>query len=344
MSIPVNTVLANRYRVLERLGGGGMGEVYRGMDHVLEREVAVKLLTEQSDEVNRRFLLEAQSMARLNHPNIVAVYDVGVDRDYSYIVLEYVRGRTLRDVEGGELNIGAAIDFSIQLLEALRYAHERDVVHRDLKPSNVIVTDDDILKVMDFGLARRLSDVANLEQSGEILGTIAYLPPERFLGKTGDRLSDLYSVGVLLYELLTGVLPFADPTADLALVLSQRVNTPPRSPHALNHAIPESLDELIMQLLAVDPEARPPDAATVIERLRSIRKHAARLDDAPAHAEPPPLASDARVEQAIERMRAGRSDGLAGRERQAVSHYRAAIKELAGPKGPAPHKFRISSR
>jgi eukaryotic-like serine/threonine-protein kinase len=329
VSAPANTVLANRYRIVERLGGGGMGEVYRALDHVLEREVAIKVLTEGSDEFNRRFLVEAQSMARLNHPNIVAVYDVGVDREYSYIVLEYVRGRTLRELDHTALGIDGSIELAIQLLEALRYAHDRDVVHRDLKPGNVLVTADGTLKVMDFGLARRLSDVANLEQSGEIMGTIAYLSPERFLGKPGDRSSDLYAVGVLLYELLCGAPPFADPTADLAEVMRVRVSEPPHPLRELNPRIPPRLDDLVQRLLEIDPAKRPDDAGEVIAQLRAIRPSpAAGLREPPSARVPDDR--QVRVARAIELMRQGRTDGLGGRSRKAIAHYRAALAALGG--------------
>lgn len=332
MSVPTNTVLANRYRIIERIGGGGMGEVFRGMDHVLEREVAIKLLTEQSDEVNRRFLVEAQSMARLNHPNIVGVYDVGVDREFSYIILEYVRGRTVRELDRTALGIRGTIDLAIQILKALQYAHKRDVVHRDLKPGNVIIADDGTLKVMDFGLARRLSDVTNLEQSGEIIGTIAYLPPERFLGKPGDRSSDLYSLGVLMYELLCGVLPFSSPTADLAEVMRLRVSQPPRRPREINPRVPEALDEVVMRLLETDPAKRPHDAATIIAQLRLIRRATRSASDGRQTVrEGGETAEHLRVARALDLMIEGRRQGLGGGGRGAKARYLAALKLLREP-------------
>jgi hypothetical protein len=276
MSIAQDSVLANRYRIVEKIGAGGMAEVYRGIDHVLERDVAVKVLTERSDEVCRRFLLEAQSMARLNHPNIVAVYDVGVDRDLSYIILEFVRGKTMREIDRSKISFDDAINLTIQLLEALQYAHSQGIIHRDIKPGNIIVTDDHVLKVMDFGLARRMTDVSNLTQSGEIVGTIAYLPPERFLGKSGDNTSDLYSVGVLLYELLTGRLPFTHESGDLVAVMFSHVNDRPKPPRQLNPLIPASLDRIIMRLLDKDPARRYPDAASLVTELKSVQAHLAR--------------------------------------------------------------------
>ena len=271
IDLATNPVLANRYRIAEKIGKGGMAEVYRGMDHVLEREVAIKVLTERSDEVCRRFLLEAQSMARLNHPNIVAVYDVGVDRSLSYIILEYVRGSTLRDIDRSKISFDAAIDLTLQLLEALHYAHAQGIIHRDIKPGNLMIGDDKSLKVMDFGLARRMSDMSNLTQSHEIVGTIAYLPPERFLGKSGDRSSDLYSVGVLMYELVCGTLPFPQESGDLVAAMYAHVNDRPQPPRLRNPKVPPGLDRMIMRLLDKEPARRYSDAASLIADLKAVQ-------------------------------------------------------------------------
>ena len=271
IALAADSVLANRYRIAERIGKGGMGEVFRGIDHVLEREVAIKVLTERSDEVRQRFLLEAQSMARLNHPNIVAVYDVGVDQSLSYIILEFVRGKTLREMDRKNLSLETAIGMTVQVLEALQYAHGQGIIHRDIKPGNLMIGHEHAVKVMDFGLARRMSDISNLTQSGQIVGTIAYLPPERFLGKSGDRASDLYSVGVLLYELLCGTLPFPLESGDLVAVMYAHVNDRPKPPRHVNPAIPPALERIVMRLLDKDPARRYPDAASLLVDLRAVQ-------------------------------------------------------------------------
>jgi len=343
MNLPAGTVLAERYRIIERIGGGGMGDVYRCYDHGLEREVAVKVLAEQSDRMLQRFLAEAQAMARLNHPSIVAVYDVGMDDGRSYIIMEYVRGVTIREIDRGAYTIGRALDIVLRVLGALRYAHEMDVLHRDIKPGNVLISDDDAVKVTDFGLARRISDVGNLSQTSEIVGTIAYLPPERFMGKAGDRSGDLYSVGVLLYELLTGQLPFTEDAQDLVSTMIAHVNETPRPARALNPRIPEALDHIIAKLLDSDPGRRFAGAQELIEALEAVRGASAAdpawrsrlpLPDASMQRAGTPLGA-AQMERpsagaseyaaALALMQRGMASGRNGREDEAEQFYREAI-------------------
>ena len=262
--------LAERYRVDELIGRGGMADVYRGADVMLDRTVAIKVLTERDDGERDRFLREARSMAQLNHRNIVAVYDAGRSENWSFIVMELVEGRTLSAVPAHEMTVHVALRQYIEILEALAYAHERGVVHRDLKPANVMVVASGAVKVMDFGLARRMSEMSSVTTAGEIVGTIAYLPPERFLGRVADERSDLYSVGVMLYETFTGVQPFKSETDDLVAVIFGHVNEPPPAPRTVNRSVPPQVERIIMKLLEKEPERRYQTAREVVTELRAL--------------------------------------------------------------------------
>ena len=293
--------LAERYRVDALIGRGGMADVYRGADVVLDRDVAIKVLTERDDGERDRFLREARSMARLNHRNIVAVYDAGRDDGWSYIVMELVEGRTLGSVPAHELTVHTAIRHYIEMLEALSYAHENDVVHRDVKPANVMVLSSGAVKVMDFGLARRTSDMSSASTAGEIVGTIAYLPPERFLGKTADARSDLYSVGIMLYETFTGTLPFKSDSDDLVAVIFGHVNEPPAPPRSVNRAVPAEIEHVILKLIEKEPDRRYQTAQEVIAELRALLGEGPAAAADPALQQPPSAAAAAR-------SKAGKSD------------------------------------
>lgn len=290
--------LAERYRVDALIGRGGMADVYRGADVVLDREVAIKVLTERDDGERDRFLREARSMARLNHRNIVAVYDAGRDDGWSYIVMELVEGRTLGSVPAHELTVHTAIRHYIEVLEALAYAHENDVVHRDVKPANVMVLPNGAVKVMDFGLARRTSDMSSAGSAGEIVGTIAYLPPERFLGKTADARSDLYSVGVMLYETFTGTLPFKSDSDDLVAVIFGHVNDPPPAPRTVNRAVPVEIENIILKLIEKEPDRRYQTAHDVVTELRTLIGEGPAAPADPALQEPPSAAAAAKSKAA----------------------------------------------
>ena len=283
--------LAGRYRVDAEIGRGGMADVYRGADVVLDREVAIKVLTERDDGERDRFLREARSMARLNHRNVVAVYDAGRDDGWSFIVMELVEGRTLGSVPAHELTVHTAIRHYIEVLEALAYAHDNGVIHRDVKPANVMVLPSGAVKVMDFGLARRTSDMSSASSAGEIVGTIAYLPPERFLGKIADARSDLYSVGVMLYETFTGVLPFKSDADDLVAVIFAHVNESPPPPRSVNRAVPAQIERIILKLLEKEPERRYQIAQDAAADLRALVTGPAESADPGLEQPPSPAAA-----------------------------------------------------
>jgi len=249
----IGTLLKDRYRVDEKLGEGGMGVVYRAHDTLLDRPVAIKTLSPHllGEEGLKRLLREAQSAAKLTHPNIVAVYDVIEDRDARVIVMEYVAGRTLREVI--PLPWREAVEVVTQVCRALDYAHTQGVVHRDIKPENVVITPDGTAKVMDFGLARS-EGRSRLTQTGMIVGTVAYMAPEQAVSGQADARSDLYSLGCVLYQMVTGKTPFeAD---DPISVISMHVNVPPVAPRFHNPEIPTTLESIVLRLLAKDPTER----------------------------------------------------------------------------------------
>jgi serine/threonine protein kinase len=266
----IGKTLAQRYTIESLIGRGGMADVYRGMDTMLQRPVAVKILTERSDDVRKRFLREARAMAMLNHPNIVAVYDAGEFESSSYIIMEFIDGRTLGDIPQTELTMHKAVRFFIDLFEALSFAHTKDIIHRDIKPANIMIVKDGTLKIMDFGLSRRTTDMSMATQAGEIVGTIAYLAPERFLGKPADARSDLYSVGIVMYEIFTGNVPFKNENDDLVSVIFAHANEPPVPPRVRNRNIPPALETIIMKLLEKDPDRRYQSSKEVSEDLRAL--------------------------------------------------------------------------
>jgi serine/threonine protein kinase len=259
MSEVRRTVLDNRYDVVRPLGSGGMGEVYLARDRVLGRDVALKVLRMQyagDDEFAERFKREAMSAASLSHPNIVQVYDRGeTEEKASYIAMEYVPGGTLKEriSREGPLEAADAAALGAQVAEALGAAHERGMVHRDIKPQNVLLTTGGSAKVADFGIARAGSSVT-ISRTGSVMGTAGYMSPEQALGKPATPKSDLYSLGVVLYEALTGELPY---TADNPIAVSMKhVNEPLRPPIELNPRIPAGMNALVTKLMAKDPEDR----------------------------------------------------------------------------------------
>jgi eukaryotic-like serine/threonine-protein kinase len=273
MSEAKRTILDNRYDVGRTLGSGGMGEVFLARDRVLGRDVALKVLRKQyagDREFAERFKREARSAASLSHPNIVQVYDRGDTEDgSSYIAMEYVPGGTLKEkiLAEGPLEAREAAALGAQVAEALGAAHERGMVHRDIKPQNVLLTDKGDVKVADFGIARAGSSVT-ISKTGSVMGTAGYMSPEQALGKPATPKSDLYSLGVVLYEALTGELPF---TADNPIAVSMKhVNEPLIPPNEIDPRIPEGMNALVTRLMAKDPEDRYASADELADDLRRI--------------------------------------------------------------------------
>ncbi|HTX60361.1 MAG TPA: protein kinase [Verrucomicrobiae bacterium] len=249
--------LDGRYEIIELVGRGGTADTYRATDQTLGRDVAVKVLVDRSDDTNARLLAEARAMARLNHQRIVAIYDAGEHDGLSYIVMEFVPGKTLSALEGGELGYKQALGYICEVLEALEYANSQGVIHRDIKPSNIMILEGGKhVKLTDFGLARRASDVTQTTRTGQIIGTISYLAPERFLSKPADVRSDLYSVGIVMYEIFTGTLPFRNDRDDIVATMYSHVHDLPTPPREINRNIPEALENIIMRAIDRDPGKR----------------------------------------------------------------------------------------
>jgi len=267
------TIIDGRYRVLHRLGAGGMADVYLAQDEQLDREVALKLLHRRFAEdpgFVERFRREAQAAASLQHPNVVSVFDRGTFEDTYYIAMEYLDGRTLKRLirEEAPLDTTRAIDLTIQMLKAARFAHRRGVIHRDLKPHNVIVDSGDHVKVTDFGIAR--AGASDMTETGSIMGTAQYLSPEQAQGHAVSAPSDLYSVGIVLYEMLTGRVPF-DGESPVSIAL-KHVSEAPIPPSQFNPEIPSALEQVVLWSLNKDPADRPADADQFIMALEQVRE------------------------------------------------------------------------
>ena len=263
--------LSGRYALQALLGSGGMGEVWRGIDEHLDRPVAVKVLQDHlvDPELAGRFRREARIAARLQHPGITVVHDVGSDNGHLFIVMELLHGRDLAAIlaeRPAGLPIDTAVSLTIQAAEALRAAHAGHVVHRDLKPANLFILDRGRLKICDFGIAWAVDSTTQLTATGQAIGTPAYMSPEQCQGRPVDERSDLYSMGCVLYELLTGQPPFTG-GQPLAVML-QHLNETPTPPRTICPDIPSELDHLVLELLTKDPARRPADAGHVVEALR----------------------------------------------------------------------------
>src|ERR1700761_1697635 len=265
-------IVDNRYKVLSRLGAGGMADVFLAEDQQLGRKVALKLLHRRfaaDPDFVERFRREAQAAAGLQHPNVVSVYDRGNFEDTYYIAMEYLPGRSLKQLirQEAPLDPVRAIDITIQILKAARFAHRRGVIHRDLKPHNVIVDDADQAKVTDFGIAR--AGASDMTETGSIMGTAQYLSPEQAQGHAVSEPGDLYSIGIVLYEMLTGRVPF-DGESPVSIAL-KHVSEAPIPPSQINPDIPSALEQVVLWALNKDPADRPADADEFIRALEQVR-------------------------------------------------------------------------
>ena len=270
----IGRMLDNRYEILERIGTGGMAVVYKAKCHRLNRLVAVKILKSdlaQDEDFRRRFNAESQAVAQLSHPNIVSVYDVSRGGDIEYIVMELIDGITLKQYmeKRGQLNWRESLHFITQIMRGLSHAHSRGIVHRDIKPQNVMVLRDGSVKVADFGIACLENAAQTLTQ--EALGSVHYISPEQARGDRIDARSDIYSAGVVLYEMLTGRLPFEGDSA--VSVAIQHLSSVPLAPREVNPDIPEQLELICMKAMAPDLDKRYPSADAMIADLEAFRKN-----------------------------------------------------------------------
>ncbi|MCI9186204.1 MAG: Stk1 family PASTA domain-containing Ser/Thr kinase [Oscillospiraceae bacterium] len=272
----IGKLLDNRYEILELIGSGGMARVYKARCHRLNRLVAIKILRDElaSDaEFRRRFHDESQAVAMLSHPNIVAVYDVSRSSEFEYIVMELIDGITLKQYmqkKGNKLNWREALHFITQITKALGHAHSRGIIHRDIKPHNIMVLRDGSVKVADFGIAR-VSSGGHSTLTQEALGSVHYISPEQARGSHIDARSDLYSAGVVLYEMITGRLPFEGDNA--VSVAIQHINSIPLSPRELDSTIPEALEAITMRAMSPNPDDRYPSADFMLADLEEFRKN-----------------------------------------------------------------------
>ncbi len=290
MNPSAERIFNNRYRVDGTLGNGGMANVYVGTDTLLRRRVAIKVLREQyasDDDFVKRFSYEAQSAAKLSHPNIVNVYDFGREDHSYYIVMELVDGATLGEIMRDErvLPEPVAVDYAIQIASGLAYAHRQGLLHRDVKPANILVTKDDVVKLSDFGIARAVSEhTLGVTQPGMVMGSVAYISPEQAQGHELDERSDLYSVGVVLYQMLTGALPFSGETPVAVALKHVSQEAPPIDP--ATSGVSPAIASIVEKLLRKDPDERFSSATELASALREARErpnvaHAADFADAP---------------------------------------------------------------
>ncbi len=271
-----------RYEVMSELGQGAMGVVYKARDPLIDRIVAIKtinlgLAQEEKDEYEGRFYQEARAAGRLNHPNIVTIYDVGKSGDIAYIAMEFLQGCELRDLmrEHEKLPVDQVLDMVAQVASGLSYAHEHEIVHRDIKPSNIMVIRDGHVKITDFGIARMASSAVRT-QTGMVLGSPKYMSPEQVMGRVIDQRSDIFSLGVMLYEMLTGEAPFMGENVNA--IMFKTLNYVPAAPSTLNDKVPEMLNFIVAKALAKGLDDRYQNAKDFAADLRACRETMPRSD------------------------------------------------------------------
>lgn len=267
----IGTILGGRYEILEVIGSGGMAIVYKAKCNLLGRYVAVKMLREelQNDkDFVERFKAEARSAASLNHPNVVSVYDVGTDGDREYFVMEYIEGITLKElIDSKNLNWKAACSYGMQIAGAIDHAHKKNIVHRDIKPHNIMITKDNVVKVTDFGIARAVTS-STIVRAGNVIGSVHYFSPEQACGGAVDFKSDIYSMGVVLYEMITGKVPFdaENPVA----IAKMHVDNEAQPPIEINPEIPETLSDIVLKAMAKQPSKRYQTPAAMAADLKQV--------------------------------------------------------------------------
>ena len=270
----IGKMLNNRYEILEKIGNGGMATVYKAKCHVLNRYVAIKILRDEfttDSEFIKKFNTEAQSAASLTHPNIVSIYDVGNEDNLYYIVMELIQGKTLKDIimEDGVLSWKWSVNIAIQIASALETAHRNNIIHRDIKPHNIIITEDGMAKVTDFGIAKAVSN-STITAFGTTIGSVHYFSPEHARGGYTDAKSDIYSLGIVMYEMLTGKVPFdADTPVSVAL---KQVQEEPVEPIKYNENIPIGVNRIILKAMQKDPNTRYQNATEMLQDLSMALK------------------------------------------------------------------------
>jgi serine/threonine protein kinase len=285
-----DTVLGGRYELLERLGVGGMAYVYRAHDRNLQREVAIKILRESlidDPSFQARFLQEARSAANLTHPNVVTVYDFGYDHDRYFLVMEYIDGTDLKTLihQQGRLELNEAVDLMIQISNGVGYAHRAGLVHCDLKPQNILVAHDGRAKITDFGIARALATIRPDEHSDIVWGSPIYFSPEQSAGDPPSPASDVYALGVMFFEMLTGRPPFEGTLPNKLAELHQI--TPPPHPRDLNPTIPKAMEDIILKVLSKEPSARYRTADQLCRVLKTFSEQPQVTTASPASLVPP---------------------------------------------------------